>query len=147
MKSWTLLVSKTRLKTRKRVLYFLQVRLLLKREMKSKDHFMRSMAAKMYEKFDKYWSTFRTFMAVAVVLDPRSKLEFVEWGCKKVYGLTQEHDDVLTQVVGKVRELYEAYATICTSSSTTNASNVVAGSKVQPIKEDLDELMDVSLIV
>ncbi|KMT11109.1 hypothetical protein BVRB_5g111910 [Beta vulgaris subsp. vulgaris] len=52
-----------------------------------------------------------------------------------------EHDDVLTQVVDKVRELYEAYATICTSS-TTNASNVAADSKVQSMKEDLDELMD-----
>lgn len=35
--------------------------------------------------------------------------------------------------------LYEAYAAVCTSST----NNVVAGSKVQPIKKgDLDELMD-----
>lgn len=60
------------------------------------------MVAKMYEKFDKYWSTFGTFMVVAVVLDSHYKLEFVEWGIKKVNGLTQGHDDVLAQVVDKV---------------------------------------------
>ncbi|XP_021715946.1 zinc finger BED domain-containing protein RICESLEEPER 2-like [Chenopodium quinoa] len=55
----------------------LQVRLLLQNEMKSSDLFMQKMACKMYEKFGKYWSEFSTFMAVAVVLDPRYKLQCV----------------------------------------------------------------------
>ncbi|XP_021735189.1 zinc finger BED domain-containing protein RICESLEEPER 2-like [Chenopodium quinoa] len=70
-------------------LYFhrvLQVRLLLQNEMKSSDLFMQKMACKMYEKFGKYWSEFSTFMVVAVVLDPRYKLQCVNWGYMRIYG-------------------------------------------------------------
>ncbi|XP_048496186.1 zinc finger BED domain-containing protein RICESLEEPER 2-like [Beta vulgaris subsp. vulgaris] len=62
-------------------LYFnnvLRVRLLLKNEMGSSDLCMQRMASKMNEKFGKYWSEFSTFMAVAVVLDPRFKLQCVQ---------------------------------------------------------------------
>ncbi|KAK9755641.1 hypothetical protein RND81_01G040400 [Saponaria officinalis] len=55
------------------ILYFtqvLRVRLLLKVEMGNIDGFMKTMATKMFVKFDKYWSYFSTIMAIVVVFDP-----------------------------------------------------------------------------
>lgn len=124
-------------------LYFpnvLKVRLLLKRKQQSDDPFMKMMADKMYSKFAKYWSTFSTFMAVAVVLDPRYKLEFVEWGFKKVYGFNEEFGDALTEVSEKVRDLYEAYASIWRSKQQYVT---VVQSKTKPTSDDDD--MDVSI--
>ncbi|KAL9410842.1 hypothetical protein AB3S75_044589 [Citrus x aurantiifolia] len=37
----------------------------------------------MLEKFLKYWSDFCTILTIAVILDPRYKLQFVEWAYKK----------------------------------------------------------------
>uniref|UniRef100_A0A803LGY1 BED-type domain-containing protein n=1 Tax=Chenopodium quinoa TaxID=63459 RepID=A0A803LGY1_CHEQI len=56
------------------------------KELENSDNFMHKMAARMNEKFAKYWTNFSIIMAVAVVLDPRFKYEFVEWAFKKVYG-------------------------------------------------------------
>uniref|UniRef100_A0A803NBP7 hAT-like transposase RNase-H fold domain-containing protein n=1 Tax=Chenopodium quinoa TaxID=63459 RepID=A0A803NBP7_CHEQI len=112
-------------------LYFhrvLQVRLLLQNEMKSSDLFMQKMACKMYEKFGKYWSEFSTFMAVAVVLDPRYKLQCVNWGYMRIYGQHSiEYELEFSKVKDALRRLYEAYESTHSSSSkaipTTNASN------------------------
>ncbi|XP_024974715.1 zinc finger BED domain-containing protein RICESLEEPER 2-like [Cynara cardunculus var. scolymus] len=70
-------------------LYFanvLTVRVLLHKEKDSDDTFMKNMASRMYEKFEKYWADFSTVMSFAVVLDPRYKFHIVEWGYEKVYG-------------------------------------------------------------
>uniref|UniRef100_A0A803N9M1 BED-type domain-containing protein n=1 Tax=Chenopodium quinoa TaxID=63459 RepID=A0A803N9M1_CHEQI len=112
-------------------LYFhrvLQVRLLLQNEMKSSDLFMQKMACKMYEKFGKYWSEFSTFMVVSVVLDPRYKLQCVNWGYMRIYGQHSiEYELEFSKVKDALRRLYEAYESTHSSSSkaipTTNASN------------------------
>ena len=36
--------------------------------------------------FEKYWSECSLILAITVVLDPRYKLQFVDWSYKKFYG-------------------------------------------------------------
>ncbi|XP_070660473.1 zinc finger BED domain-containing protein DAYSLEEPER-like [Malus domestica] len=50
------------------------------------DDFMRRMGSYMNLKFEKYWSEYSLILAIAVILDPRYKLQFVEWGYDKLYG-------------------------------------------------------------
>ncbi|XP_021727420.1 zinc finger BED domain-containing protein DAYSLEEPER-like [Chenopodium quinoa] len=87
------------------------------------------MACKMYEKFGKYWSEFSTFMAVAVVLDPRYKLQCVNWGYMRIYGHhSVEYELEFSKGKDALRGLYEAYESSHSSSSKaipiTNASDV-----------------------
>jgi len=63
-------------------LYFpnvVKVRLVLKEKMKSDDAFMRNMVTRMFGKFEKYWCEFSTIMAIAIILDPCYKYQFMEW--------------------------------------------------------------------
>uniref|UniRef100_A0A803KMV6 HAT C-terminal dimerisation domain-containing protein n=1 Tax=Chenopodium quinoa TaxID=63459 RepID=A0A803KMV6_CHEQI len=67
-------------------------------------------------------------MAVAVVLDPRYKLQCVNWGCMRIYGQhSVEYELEFSMVKDALRRLYEAYEFSHSSSSkaipTTNASN------------------------
>ena len=52
----------------------------------SKDVYMKTMAQKMIEKFEKYWSDFCTILAIEVILDPRYKMLFIEFAYNKAYG-------------------------------------------------------------
>ncbi|XP_021739123.1 zinc finger BED domain-containing protein RICESLEEPER 1-like [Chenopodium quinoa] len=121
-------------------LYFhrvLQVRLLLQNEMKSSDLFMQKMACKMYEKFGKYWSEFSTFMAAAVVLDPRYKLQCVNWGYMRIYGQhSVEYELEFSKVKDALRRLYEAYA-----SSHSSSSNVIPTANASNANEASDDFM------
>lgn len=58
-----------------------------------------SMAFKMMDKFDKYWSVINAMLSVASVLDPRRKLECVSFYYKLVYGNNYDFE------VHRVREL------------------------------------------
>ena len=66
--------------------YIFMVQLTLKEKMESSDNFMRRMATQMYAKFTKYWSKFSLILAIAVVLDPCFKMQFVEFSYMKLYG-------------------------------------------------------------
>lgn len=59
--------------------------LKLREEMGSIDEYLRSMAALMFSKFEKYWSDCHILLIIAVILDPRYKFSFVEWCYKKLY--------------------------------------------------------------
>ncbi|CAN6712716.1 unnamed protein product [Malus baccata var. baccata] len=58
----------------------------VKDAMEDCDDFMRRMGSYMNLKFEKYWSEYSLILAIAVILDPRYKLQFVEWGYDKLYG-------------------------------------------------------------
>ena len=47
---------------------------------------MRKMADQILVKFKKYWIEFSVVLAIAVVLDPRYKLPFLNWCYQKLYG-------------------------------------------------------------
>ncbi|XP_028108875.1 zinc finger BED domain-containing protein RICESLEEPER 1-like [Camellia sinensis] len=61
---------------------------------------VRSMASKMLGKFDKYWVIIHGLIGVAVVLDPRYKLNVLEFYFDKLYGATAE------EKITKIRQLY-----------------------------------------
>ena len=63
-------------------LYFLSVfiaYMMLKEHMNSEDVYLKNMANLMMAKFEKYWSELSIILAVAVILVPRYKLQFVNW--------------------------------------------------------------------
>ncbi|KAJ8629482.1 hypothetical protein MRB53_022805 [Persea americana] len=91
-------------------LYFPQVFLIahkLKDAMKNDDSFMRRMATQMNAKFDKYWLDFSLILAVAVILDPRYKLQFVDWAYKNIYGVDSYE---FKRVKDILQSLFESYS-------------------------------------
>ena len=54
------------------------------------------------------------FDSVAVILDPRYKLQFVEWAYKKVYG---ENSNELKNIIEKLFSLFNEYMLISTQST------------------------------
>uniref|UniRef100_A0A803LBQ1 Uncharacterized protein n=1 Tax=Chenopodium quinoa TaxID=63459 RepID=A0A803LBQ1_CHEQI len=106
-------------------------------ELENSDNFMHKMAARMNEKFAKYWTNFSIIMAVAVVLDPRFKYEFVEWAFKKVYGEIEGTNE-LVKFKERLDYLYGAYVT---EASTTTPRTRRRSSR-QPNEEQVDVASD-----
>ena len=70
-------------------LYFSQVFIVyftLKKESDSEDEYTRKMVDQMFVKFEKYWIEFSVVLTIAVVLDPRYKLSFIDLCYQKLYG-------------------------------------------------------------
>ena len=63
---------------------------------------IQQMAKNMMIKFDKYWGVIHNVMGVATVLDPRYKMELLEYYYEKLY----EHDS-FTQVRGIQQLCYD----------------------------------------
>uniref|UniRef100_A0A803KML7 BED-type domain-containing protein n=1 Tax=Chenopodium quinoa TaxID=63459 RepID=A0A803KML7_CHEQI len=107
------------------------------KELENSDNFMHKMAARMNEKFAKYWTNFSIIMAVAVVLDPRFKYEFVEWAFKKVYGEIEGTNE-LVKFKERLDYLYGVYVT---EASTTTPRTRRRSSR-QPNEEQVDVASD-----
>ena len=118
--------------------------LKLKEEMESSDKFMKNMAFKMYEKFSKYWSEYSMILAMAVVLDPRYKLQYVEFTYKKLYGSSfAVHSDRLRE---KLHDLFSEYITeplMFSRTSTVPAAATRDTSKV--VHENKDTVLTKSM--
>lgn len=65
----------------------------------------KNMTSSMFEKFEKYWSEFSLILAIAVILDPRYKIQFVEWSYNKLYG----HDSRVKKVRDALFSLHSEY--------------------------------------
>nr|CAD1831042.1 unnamed protein product [Ananas comosus var. bracteatus] len=119
-------------------LYFPSVWKIQKRlleEAENKDEIISDMAKQMKSKFEKYWDNYSVILAIAIILDPRYKLPFVDY-CFKMVHPTRHLEDaqgrkILTsqERVTIVRQelylLFEKYAENQAqekSSSTTNCS-------------------------
>uniref|UniRef100_A0A2N9HRF6 BED-type domain-containing protein n=1 Tax=Fagus sylvatica TaxID=28930 RepID=A0A2N9HRF6_FAGSY len=85
----------------------------------SEDEYVRRMAEQMLVKFEKYWSEFSIVLAIAVILDPRFKLQFVDFCYKKLYGVGGSYEYL--KVREKLFALFGEYVSnVPTPSSTTN---------------------------
>ncbi|KAL2942042.1 Zinc finger BED domain-containing protein RICESLEEPER 2 [Bienertia sinuspersici] len=122
----------------------LKIRLLLKEELESSDNFMQKMATKMHQKFDKYWTHFSIIMAVAVVLDPQFKYQFVEWALKKVYGEVEGTQE-LVKFKERLEYLYGAY--VSESSTPSPSSRRRRSSPTQPGGGHVDVASDSFMMV
>ena len=105
-------------------LYFEQVcgiKVLLNQEMNSSDAFLKRMATQMLGKFEKYWSEHSLILAIAVVFDPRYKLQFVEYCYNKLYGVgSTEASYQFMRIREQLFALFDEYNTKDTSRSLTS---------------------------
>ena len=77
---------------------------------------MKSMATLMMAKFEKYWSNFSLTLVITVILDPRYKINFVEWSYKKIYG---SHSMEFEQVQSKLFSVFNEYASNASPSTSS----------------------------
>jgi hypothetical protein len=89
----------------------------LKEENESEDEYIRSMAAKMLSKFEKYWSSFSSVLAITVILNPRYKTPFVNFCYMKIYRV--DNSDKFKDIRSKLFSLFAEYSGSTTSSSST----------------------------
>nr|XP_023886061.1 zinc finger BED domain-containing protein RICESLEEPER 2-like [Quercus suber] len=109
-------------------LYFpsvFMIYLTLRQQMENEDEYMRRMAIQMLAKFEKYWLDFNVPLAIAVTLDPRYKLQFVNFCYKKLYGYSGS--PAYLNVCEKLFSLSLEYAS---NAPTTSASIGKRGGKV-----------------
>ncbi|XP_028214896.1 zinc finger BED domain-containing protein RICESLEEPER 2-like [Glycine soja] len=79
-----------------------EIKLAIKQWITSPNPMVQQMAKNMMIKFDKYWGVIHNVMGVATVLDPRYKMELLEYYYEKLY----EHDS-FTQVRGIQQLCYD----------------------------------------
>ncbi|XP_042963535.1 zinc finger BED domain-containing protein RICESLEEPER 1-like [Carya illinoinensis] len=108
-------------------LYFLAVFMIyltLKQHSESEDDYMRNMSCQMLAKFEKYWSEFNVLLAIAVILDPRYKLHFVDFSYTKLYGNgSLEFLNVRTKMASLFMEYSSSSApTSCTTTFERSSS-------------------------
>ncbi|KAL0009737.1 hypothetical protein SO802_004845 [Lithocarpus litseifolius] len=109
----------------------------------SEDHFLYSMAKTMKEKFDKYWGSGEdsskkgnVLLYVAVVLDPRKKLDYLNYSLSNLYG--ENVAKVITDCVQHVLErLYEHYNS--THLSYVSIQSVSEISRMEGVGVDIDD--------
>ncbi|XP_076881755.1 zinc finger BED domain-containing protein RICESLEEPER 2-like [Bidens hawaiensis] len=98
--------------------------------MNSEDGYIKNMANLMMGKFQKYWSDFSLTLAIAVVLDPRYKLHFIDWSYSKVYG---DQSSEYTHVDQLLHSTFHEYAIANVGENTrdesTPASDASQGAK------------------
>ncbi|KAK0591335.1 hypothetical protein LWI29_000143 [Acer saccharum] len=91
----------------------------LKQNLESEDVFLKKLTNQMYTKFYKYWVDSCTILAIAVILDPRYKMKFVEFAFEKVYGDGLEQLELVRKTL---YSLFSEYMTNSTGTSTSKAS-------------------------
>ncbi|XP_026444345.1 zinc finger BED domain-containing protein RICESLEEPER 2-like [Papaver somniferum] len=91
-----------------------QIKVLLDQEITNDIEFIRNMAKKMQEKCSKYWKKMSPILAMAVVLDPLLKFEFVEFTLEKVYPVEREMKKEVDIIRKRMASLYKEYHTAST---------------------------------
>ncbi|KAA8538150.1 hypothetical protein F0562_027758 [Nyssa sinensis] len=102
-------------------LYFplvFKLQLSLTHEKQSYDGFLRRMATQMFGKFEKYWSEFNLILAIAVIFDPRYKIQFIEFSFNKLYG---DGSNQLTHVRNKLFSLFDEYMRKSSKGSSSSS--------------------------
>ncbi|KAK4383694.1 Zinc finger BED domain-containing protein RICESLEEPER 1 [Sesamum angolense] len=94
---------------------------------KSDYDYVRMMVSKMKQKFEKYWDECCLVLAIAVVFDPRFKMNLVEYFYSRIYG-TEAHLHI-QRVRDKLVNLFIDYGGSC--AILVNESNVISNSRVE----------------
>uniref|UniRef100_A0A7N2MX95 Transposase n=1 Tax=Quercus lobata TaxID=97700 RepID=A0A7N2MX95_QUELO len=110
---------------------------------RSEDHFLYSMAKTMKEKFDKYWGSGEdsskkgnVLLYVAVVLDPRKKVDYLNYCLSNLYG--ENVAKVITDLMESVlKRLFEHYNS--THSSYVSIQSASEISRMEGVSVDVDD--------
>ena len=101
-----------------------QIELLLLEEMENQDSFINNMAEQMKGKFDIYWDCYSVVLACAIVLDPRYKLDYVDFTFKKIEPIEHIAEMKVESVQTTLYKLFLEYE--CPKPmATTNVSSCV----------------------
>ena len=77
----------------------------------SPNNFMWEMVTKMKEKFDKYWGDANLLIAIAAILDPRTKMKFVQFIFRDIYS-PFEADNYVQKVRETLNQLFMEYVEV-----------------------------------
>ncbi|XP_031479188.1 zinc finger BED domain-containing protein RICESLEEPER 2-like [Nymphaea colorata] len=112
-------------------LYFLEiwrVQEILQEKVENEGGFMKAMAVKMKEKFDKYWKSCNLLMVIASILDPRVKLTLSEFVFSRIYQSREEREEQMQMIKQSLQDVYESYiqrnevdVNISTASTTSSS--------------------------
>ncbi|KAK2663323.1 hypothetical protein Ddye_001897 [Dipteronia dyeriana] len=110
------------------------------------------MANQLYNKFNKYWVDFPTILAIAIVLNPRYKMEFVEFVYDRLYG---EESNQLVVLKTKLHALFNEYVSNSTrptrpSTLRSSTSSIAIGTTINTTQrnktvDDLDRVLKLTI--
>ncbi|KAF7817627.1 zinc finger BED domain-containing protein RICESLEEPER 2-like [Senna tora] len=93
------------------------------------------MTMHMKVKFDKYWDSYSMVLSLAIILDPRYKLQLVEYCFRKIYGSNSANK--VLEIRNKLYLLYNEYLS---SSKFTSQSILATNSNSQGQLDGTDDL-------
>ncbi|XP_031116703.1 zinc finger BED domain-containing protein RICESLEEPER 2-like [Ipomoea triloba] len=85
----------------------------------SVEPWMKNMAQRMQQKFDKYWGSSNLLLSIAAVLDPRNKMTFIEFSFPVIYS-EYEATRQIAIVHDSLYELYKIYLDKYAATSKEN---------------------------
>lgn len=104
-------------------------------------------ANRMYSKFEKYWSEYSTILAIAVTLDPRYKIQFVDFCYSKLYGPGSTEGsrvwEKLTSLFGMYMNSVPAKGSMPCSSQQTSYERNAGSSFTYSVSDFTKECIDV----
>ncbi|KAH0672433.1 hypothetical protein KY290_026600 [Solanum tuberosum] len=101
------------------------------------DEVMKDMAARMFNKFQKYWNRYSLVLSFGAILDPRFKMQLLEYCFSKVNSSSAEAQAATIKL--KLYKLYEQYANnqIGATAPTTWSKPTEEGSQSKQKKSTL----------
>ncbi|XP_054821428.1 zinc finger BED domain-containing protein DAYSLEEPER-like [Prosopis cineraria] len=148
-----------------------KLQLELARAVMSEDPFVRNLNKIMQEKIEKYWRECSLVWAIAVVMDPRLKMKFVEYSFSRVLG--EDAHEYIKIVDDGIHELFHEYdalplpltpaypgggkgnqtkteeypgGTLLSDSGLTDFDAYIMETSSQQMKSELDQYLEESLL-
>ncbi|CAK8564808.1 unnamed protein product [Lathyrus sativus] len=107
------------------------------------DPILKTMTANMQLKYNKYWesNTINYLLFVAIYLDPRYKLDYIEFCFTRMYG-EKLSEDMLKKLKSLIAKLFEHYLFLYPVShdggSNASSSNIASHSRIENGEDDED---------
>ncbi|XP_026459899.1 zinc finger BED domain-containing protein RICESLEEPER 1-like [Papaver somniferum] len=103
-----------------------QVQVLLKKESTNEIEYIRDMVKEMQIKFNSYWENLSPILAMALVLDPRLKLKYLNFAYSKLYTDVRQLERKVDDVREDMKKLYNEYYTLSNSRAyVTGTQNML----------------------
>ena len=110
-----------------------KIQLRIMEQLEDNDAIIRAMEKEMKEKFDKYWEYYSPVLSFAVILDPRYKLQCIEFCYSKLY--KQEAISMAANLRDTLYGIFEEYknstSDICNMVEVASSSGGVRGHSIR----------------